>query len=231
MLNKLEVNGITLENVKPPSYAKWIDKYLVKLGGLNPYKKPHLKLVWGCEQRRFYKGECDFHGVCAGMRITHLAATAVVKMGQSFNKETGVIETVFAHVDIGKPRWYLYEWWSPSLLAPGWDSEVLGLFPSQGAWRQVLTIETPDCKYRHPDKETMDWVAQMWQERQKARATHNADEPMPTTLLQWELEKQHALTLEAEEKKKQQLEDRFKSLLAPHVKRLMHNNPNKGRGY
>ena len=212
MINTIRVGKKTLSNKPRPSYPGWIDKYLLKLGGRNRFGRPYLRLAWGQEERIYWCGE---------MRMKYLAASAVLKTGNSFNKITQLIEPVFVRVDIGRERFFLEEWWPPELLKKGWDSEERGVFPQQGLWRSVFTIETPDCKFRLPDKDCMEWVAETWKARQESRLTFDPNEEEPAILKEWALRRTKGEIDEAFEKRKERIEDRMKASIMPHAHRMI----------
>lgn len=218
-MNSLTVGGKRLSNQVAPSVDPRIRKMLKGIGGLTDFGDDYLRLVWGQSELVHAYGE---------MRMKYLAASAIVRAGWRTDFTTGLQEPVLERVDIGKPRWYIEEWWPPSLLKKDWDEEVFGAFPERGKWRHFLTLESPSGGYRHPDMEAMEWVRECWQKRQEARELYDWHEDPPDEVVAEEIKRGFMESAESYEKRKQKLEDRFKSLLQPHIKRLMHAHPNEG---
>lgn len=212
MLNQITIGKKTLKNHPKPSYPRWIDKFLLKLGGRTDYGDPYLKLVWGQEERIYYCGE---------MRMKYLAASAIVQTGLHVNPISKILEPTFVRVDIGRQRFYLEEWWPPELLAKGWDTLEMGEFPKRGKWRSVFCLETADGKYREPDKECMSWVEEVWKKRQESRLTYDPKDEEPETLKAWAKARVEGDIEQAFQMRKQRIEDRLKSSILPHANRMI----------
>lgn len=218
-MNSFTINGKTLCNEPAPTVPNWFLLALKRIGGQTDFGADYLKLVWGQSELVYAYGE---------QRMKYLACSAMVKTGTRINIVNATIEDVLERIDIGRPRWFVEEWTPPGLLEANYDEEVFGQFPEQGKWRHFLTLETPDGQYREPDLECLEWIEELWQERLKRRHLHNKDERESDFYFAQRMRDAAYSVEKVREKKEEELHDRFKSLLAPHIHRLTKRNPREG---
>lgn len=247
MSSKYEISIDNLQNHPAPKIdGKW-QKELTRIGGLNDYGKPKLKLIWCPDEERPAYGE---------MRKTYLA---VVATRMKHWKESRFDGTIIYHPpsskppialpdslvvpeyeksDIAKQRWAITEWWAPELVVPDWENQryimrdgekvdVLGPAPTEGQYRLIEIIQTEDGKYREPCDADIEGIRKRIWLRDQEKKEHGNREVQFDQKAIAELAGEYTDTIN---KKKEaladNLEERLKESIRPHLDKLV-KNPGK----
>lgn len=148
---------------------------------------------------------------------------------------SSLIIPVYESTDIGKPRWYLEEWWSPELAASDWDDhrykwedgirvDVLGPRPNEGQYRAFRCIETNDGKYREPNEEDLQEVRQLLQMRDAEKKEYgNREVQNDREAIQKASEEVTNRINKQREDALDKFEEELKEKIRPHLDKLVKN--------
>lgn len=238
---------LTPDNVvnfpRPPINGRF-QKELTRVAGKNEYGKPLVRLTWGPEETRIAFGQ---------VRKKYLAAV-LKKMtcweertsdGQVLRHKpsgtapsapvTSLLVPIYETTDIGKPRWFLEEWWPPELSASDWEDhrykwehgirvDVLGPRPNEGLYRSFRCIQTEDGKYREPNDEDLQEVRQLLQMRDAEKKEYgNREVQNDKKAIATRAQEYTDAIEEREEKRLDKFEEELKEKIRPHLDKLVKN--------
>lgn len=148
-------------------------KELTRIGGLNPYNEPNLKLEWGMNKRWLRSG-----------RWQPQYPSSVVRH-ERIIEEPGKLPVVKVEiVRYGTPLWIVERWYPAEVICPQgreyWEmcatfadpdnggllTPVLGPYPEHGEWRGLVWIHDGQREYQYPNAQILEQVRNFWFEQQ-----------------------------------------------------------------
>lgn len=149
-----------------------------------------------------------------------------------------IVYPVYETTDIGKPRWFLEEWWAPELVVPDWENQrydwvggiredVLGPAPIEGLYKPFRCIQSEDGKYREPNESDLEAVKALLRERDQEKKKHGNREVQFDREAIAELAGKYSTQIQQKEDAlADNLEERLKESIRPHLDKLV-KNPGK----
>lgn len=177
---------------QPPAFPQWFQDGLTRIAGSNRHGKPHLRLVWG--------GTCpnDKNEISS---LKYLAGHSTgVLQGYDWHKdgdkgwvkdlaqapENALVFPATKVEPLGLLRWVIEKWTAPEELErqgrfqhrylPGEMTPVLREFPREGIYDCYQIIENREGRFRHVDKDVLDFIEMRWNYDQKPYHERLADE-------------------------------------------------------
>lgn len=245
-MSQYELTEDNLENHPRPSIDldRW-QKELTRIGGLNYYNEPRIKLVWCPEVERLAYGHRRKQFLAAtvkrmiywleskadGTRVKHPPA----RIGPDVDISS-ILTPVYDAYDVSKQRWAIVEWWAPELIAADWEAnryvwekgirrDVLGPVPSEGQYRPVSILQTPEGFYREPNESDLEEIRHLAYMRELEPKKFDNNEaqydPKAIAALAAEL---GAPQVKAKKELDSNLKESLKENIAPHVDKLIKNS-------
>lgn len=146
---------------KDPQGREWFQRELDRIGGMNPYGGPRLRVVWGAQAVKFRRGEMvlaypqsnptkELNGFVA--RFPDGKEEWIPpESGDKFPPGALLVLPSYKTVHKGIDLWVIEEWVGPAELAPGWSAgrwawedgkkvDKTGPLPERGCYRHVCTV-------------------------------------------------------------------------------------------
>lgn len=189
----LEDDPATWRYHEPPSFPKWFQEGLEEIAGFNRHGKPNLRLIWGGTQPN-EKNEIGSLKYQAGYSTGVLKGYEWLKDGErgfveelsDAPKDAMVLPATKPPEPLGLLRWVIEKWTSPEELErqgrfqnrylPGEMTPTLREFPREGIYDCYQVIENRQERFRHVDKDVLDFIRMRWSYEQKPYHERLADE-------------------------------------------------------
>lgn len=240
-----EITPDTLVNFPRPSISDRWEKEISRLAGKNDYGKPMIRLVWGPDEHRIAFGKLRKKYLAAIVnKMTHweekTSKGTIRKYPPSGSPPLdlpidSMVYPVYEKIDIGKPRWFLEEWWPPELVTHDWEEnrydwkdgirvDVLGPAPTEGMYRTFLCIQTEDGKYREPNESDLETVRHLIYMRDQEKKEYGNRELQNDREAIQKLAEQYTAAIEEKDQEAlDQFEETLKESIRPHIDKLVHN--------
>ncbi len=245
-MSQYEFSPENMENQPRPRDVDydWWSKELSRIGGLNDYGGPNIRLAWGPEEERIAYGRRRKTFLAAvikkmaywmetrkdGTRIKHPASK------QAPNCDvTSLLVPVYEEYDVAKSRWAFMEWWPPELVAFDWESnryqwkgperiDILGPVPKNGMYRPIMLIETDDHKYRPPIENDLETIRELLYLKEQEKKTFGNREVQKDPAVINKFVKE---IIDYYDKKEEEVnlntKERLKEAIAPRLDKLVKN--------
>lgn len=171
-------NPETWKVYRAPHIDASVQEALTRIGGVNPFGKPNLRVVWGgtepsdTTEKHTLKYHCGY--------------TKQDVQGYQYRDENGewrktqfiegledkLLIPCIVQEEVGMPRWIIEKWISPEALrkakrfesryAPGDVEPTLREFPREGIYMAYFVVETDDEKYRPVDEVVLNFIKRKW---------------------------------------------------------------------
>lgn len=241
---------------KPPGYG-WFEKELLRIGGKAPNGKALLRLEWGQEETIIRGGKLRMKYLalivhkrlgwqCIDTSLAENDPGRHVRYGAGVRQEDipahFFITEIKESFDIGKPRWYIAEYWPAGLCVPDWEEQrytwkdgiredTLGPAPHEGMYRSLMVLEDDDKEPIEPCQAVLEEIQVMLRERERTKIDHGAEEGASPVEMERMLHEMDQWDEDRQRKFKNALEDRLEQSMKPFLRRLKTTRPNAGRGH
>lgn len=149
-----------------PDKPEGFDEQVAEICGINPKTgKPWLRFVWGMD------------------RLEYIAGHWQPRYGDTVHEPAKYV---------GRPRWILEGWQSPSVYAEAeWKTleHLLGDWPRTGVWDFIEDLQTPDGEFQALGNKALDRVRN-WKYWRGIDRKRSIDELMEKKMLRWSLQQQ-----------------------------------------
>lgn len=240
-----EITPNSLVNFPRPAISgRWQEEF-AKIVGKNDYGKPQIRLVWGPDEHRIAYGKLRKKYLAAVLRKMVCweerspKGTIRKHPTSSTPPDTipidSIVYPVYESTDIGKPRWYLEEWWAPELVMPDWENQryewqegvrvdILGPAPVEGMYRFFKCIQAEDGSYREPNDSDLEDVKSLLRQRDQEKKQFSTRELQDDKEAIKKLAGQYTeIITSKEDKQGQEFEETIKEAIRPHLDKLVDN--------